>query len=270
MAIHKNLDTTNGIHIPYSYSYADATARGAATGFVAADLGKFARQTDNNSVWMLTATTPTWLQVSLVIGSGTATNTHILIADGTDWHNKAMSGDATITNAGVVTVTRLPFFIDYPAGSFDYPTSNPAPLDTDTGTNGTIKRQLFDDTTEEFVNGQFQVPTDVDTTGSVTFEAFGYASTADGNEIQLRFGHSAGGDSDTWDLAFTDEDSGDLVTDSTQDDLDYFTWTETLTNLGWAANDQVRFQLSRVAISDGTPVSGDWGLTHFRIRIPRT
>jgi len=128
----------------------------------------------------------------------------------------------------------------------------------------------MDDTTEEFVISKFQVPHNLDTSGTVTFEAYGYATTADGNEIQLRFGHSAGGDSDTWDLAFTDEDSGDLTTDGTQDDLDHFTWTETVSNLGWSANDQVRFQVSRVAIDDGTPLSGDWGLTHFRIRIPRT
>lgn len=48
------------IHIPYNWSYADAAARTAASGFVAGDVGKFARQTDDNSIWMLTATTPTW------------------------------------------------------------------------------------------------------------------------------------------------------------------------------------------------------------------
>ena len=157
----------------------------------------------------------------------------------------------------------------YAAGSFDYPAANPAPLDTDTGTNGTIKRHLFDDSTEEFVLGQFKVPDNIDTGGTVTFKVYGYAVTADGNELQLRFGHSAGGDSDTWDAAFTDEDSGDLVTDGTQDDLDYFTWTETVSNLGWSANDFCRFQLSRIAIDDGTPVSGDYGVTYFEINIPR-
>tara|TARA_R100001163_G_C5065566_1_gene203556 strand:- start:312 stop:1064 length:753 start_codon:yes stop_codon:yes gene_type:complete len=32
------------------------------------------------------------------------TDTHVLIADGTDFHNKAVSGDITITNAGVTTI----------------------------------------------------------------------------------------------------------------------------------------------------------------------
>ena len=48
------------IHRPYNFSYANAAARTGATGFIAADVGKFARQVDDNSIWMLTATTPTW------------------------------------------------------------------------------------------------------------------------------------------------------------------------------------------------------------------
>lgn len=43
------------------------------------------------------------------------TDTHILIADGTDFHNKAVSGDITITNAGVVSIsasTDLPDGVD--------------------------------------------------------------------------------------------------------------------------------------------------------------
>lgn len=63
MASHKGLTGTD-IHVPYTYVYANATARNAATGFVSADVGKLARQTDDNSLWILTATTPTWVQVS--------------------------------------------------------------------------------------------------------------------------------------------------------------------------------------------------------------
>jgi hypothetical protein len=54
---------TDTIHIPYAWSYADATARAAATGFSSADLGKLARQSDNNTLWMLTVVTPVWVQV---------------------------------------------------------------------------------------------------------------------------------------------------------------------------------------------------------------
>ena len=54
----------NGIHISYSFEYDDATARAAATGLALTDVGKFARQLDNNTIWMLTSITPTWISVS--------------------------------------------------------------------------------------------------------------------------------------------------------------------------------------------------------------
>lgn len=62
------------IHRPYAAVYADSTERLAATGFVRAlgggtvafaaeDLYKTVLQEDDNSVWVLTAITPTWVQV---------------------------------------------------------------------------------------------------------------------------------------------------------------------------------------------------------------
>lgn len=43
-------------------------------------------------------------KVSFVDDSLAATDGHILIADGSDYHNKEVSGDVTISNAGVVTI----------------------------------------------------------------------------------------------------------------------------------------------------------------------
>jgi hypothetical protein len=51
------------IHVVYNYSYASAAARTGASGFTSDDIGKIARQTDNNTFWILTATTPTWAQI---------------------------------------------------------------------------------------------------------------------------------------------------------------------------------------------------------------
>lgn len=48
--------------VPYRYTYANAAARTSATGFVAADVGSWAVQLDDGTVWELTATTPTWAQ----------------------------------------------------------------------------------------------------------------------------------------------------------------------------------------------------------------
>jgi hypothetical protein len=98
---HAALTSTN-IHRPYTWEYADSTARLAAAGFVAGDVGKFARQLNDNSFWLLTAVTPTWSAVGAVpmvdtkanILASTATNgkvgfstdtLELFIADGSVW-----------------------------------------------------------------------------------------------------------------------------------------------------------------------------------------
>jgi hypothetical protein len=72
MAYHHE-KTGADVHVPYAWTYADAAARTGATGFVAGDVGKLARQTDTNTLWMLTATTPTWVQIGGAGVTGTIT-----------------------------------------------------------------------------------------------------------------------------------------------------------------------------------------------------
>jgi hypothetical protein len=113
--LHKNI-AAGSIHVPYNWSYANAAARTGATGFVAGDLGTLARQTDNDSLWMLTATTPTWVQVGvsstftsgaagLAPASGGGTSNY-LRADGT-WAAPSGGGggsvpDFLLQNAGII------------------------------------------------------------------------------------------------------------------------------------------------------------------------
>jgi hypothetical protein len=59
MSFH-SAETIGSIHVTHNWEYANITARQAATGFVSADLYKFAVQLDDKTIWMLTATTPTW------------------------------------------------------------------------------------------------------------------------------------------------------------------------------------------------------------------
>ena len=192
------------------------------------------------------------------------------LADADLLHVSVSAVDKKITKAnaflGLGSTEHNPSF---PAGSFDYPASDPAPLDTDTGTNGTIKRQLFDDTTDESVIGQFKVPSDLDTSGTVTFRMYGYASTAAADDVVFIFSHSAISDSDSWDTAFTDESSGAKTCDADQDNIDIFTWTETVSNLGWSANDFCRFKLTRDADNGSDDLTGDYGVILFEIDIPR-
>jgi hypothetical protein len=90
MTLHKNIGPGN-IHVVYQWTYADATARGAATGFTSDDVGKIALQSDNTTLWLLTETTPTWVQLTGAGSTGTtvdsvngATGTVVLDPDDLD------------------------------------------------------------------------------------------------------------------------------------------------------------------------------------------
>ena len=70
MAYHRD-EQPGSNHVPYNFTYADAAAREAATDVTAADLGKLARQLDDDTLWMLVDESPvTWTQVGGVGISG--------------------------------------------------------------------------------------------------------------------------------------------------------------------------------------------------------
>jgi len=160
---------------------------------------------------------------------------------------------------------------DFPAGSWDYPYSNPAPLDTDSGINfgGSIKRHLFDDTAEEFVVNQIKLPADMDPKGIAYFEAYGYPVTAAASGISLKFYHSAVGDKENWDNGYMSLTRNFTCNGIGQDFLDHFTWSTEVSGLGWGSDDQVRIKLSRDAGNTLDTLIGDWGLTHFRLKVSR-
>ncbi len=89
---HRDLDPSN-LHKVCDYEYADATARNAATGFTADDVKKFALQLDDFSVWILTAVTPTWAQIS---GTDTDEKVKSDSADPTAGYLDAKVDDSTI------------------------------------------------------------------------------------------------------------------------------------------------------------------------------
>lgn len=149
--------------------------------------------------------------------------------------------------------------------------TNIAPLELLQGTNVKVFVRAFDDSTEEYVNGKIQVPGDVDTSGTVTFRAYVMAKTAAASKnVALTFGHLALNDSEDFDPTspYTDEDSGDKAIDATQDDITEITWSETISNLGWAANDLVLFRVSRPNAS-ANDLAGDMYMFSFTIEVPR-
>lgn len=137
---------------------------------------------------------------------------------------------------------------------------------------GTIEGlvRAFDDTTQEYCQDTFSVPGDIDTSGTVTFEIYGKrASGTSAANIYLDFDHRAVADSEAWDGSYTTESSGAQAVDTTAGDIDRITWTETVTNLGWTANELVEFRLSRDSADAGDTLSGDYYIRNLRILIPR-
>lgn len=95
-------------HAAHSYEYANAGARTGATGFVAADVGKLALQTDTNALWILTATTPTWVAVAGsgsgdVVGPASAVDSQIAVFD-TTTGKLLKDGGKTVAQLGALAV----------------------------------------------------------------------------------------------------------------------------------------------------------------------
>lgn len=66
-------------HAAHNWEYANAAARTAATDFTSGDVGKLARQLDDNTLWMLTATTPTWVAIGSGASSSSGLENHFLL-----------------------------------------------------------------------------------------------------------------------------------------------------------------------------------------------
>ncbi|TPV96179.1 MAG: hypothetical protein B7733_06105, partial [Myxococcales bacterium FL481] len=105
-AKHSAQTPDEGIHVAYAWTFADASARGAGTPtagpatIVAGDVGKLARQLDDNSLHLLTGVGPlTWTAVGLthdqVHALGGPDHTASTLAQ-----LNALISDATLDDAG--------------------------------------------------------------------------------------------------------------------------------------------------------------------------
>jgi len=64
MTIRHSQISLGQLHVPYNFEYTDESARLAATDFLVTDIGKLARQLNNNSLWMLINNSPAaWVAV---------------------------------------------------------------------------------------------------------------------------------------------------------------------------------------------------------------
>ena len=79
--LHRNAEITE-LHRIQSLEYANAAARTGATGLTSDDVGRVARQTDDDSFWLLTDDSPlTWLEIG---GGGGATDIKSFLTWGDD------------------------------------------------------------------------------------------------------------------------------------------------------------------------------------------
>ncbi len=109
MGLHKNLTSTE-LHVLHAFTYTNATAREAATGFVAGDIGKVALQSDNLSFWILTSTTPTWSELTKTAATSVAGRIVVGKSGAVDFTNikdavaQAVTNGASLTNPYIVLV----------------------------------------------------------------------------------------------------------------------------------------------------------------------
>jgi hypothetical protein len=100
MGLHKN-STGNDIHVIYAFTYVSSVARNAATGLIAADIGKVARQLSDETFWILVDNSPlTWSQISVSSGAGTVSNNDLLLETDIPTPNNTYSN---ILSGGKVT-----------------------------------------------------------------------------------------------------------------------------------------------------------------------
>jgi len=157
-----------------------------------------------------------------------------------------------------------------------FPATSLAPLNANAPTYEVVTTtsivqtvSAYDDTTQEYLNGKFKVPTNVDTSGTATFKVFGHSKTAAASKnVAFDFDHAAvANDEDLDSASYTTEASGDKATINNQNDEEIHSWTETLSNLGWVAGEIVYFRISRKA-AGANNLTGDWYLHQFDIAIP--
>jgi hypothetical protein len=206
---------------------------------------------------------------AVICGGTTSTAALQSIASvGTSGHVLTSAGAGALPAFAAVATPKREVFFD--AAALQALETNFAPLEQLSGTTVKTMVRAYDDTTEEYANGKFQVPGDINTGGTVTLRAYVMAKTAAASKnVGLTFGHYAANNSEDFDGSYTEEDSGAFAIDATQDDLTEATWTETVSNLGWAANDLVYFRLSRdTGVADD--LTGDMYLHSFTIEIPRS
>lgn len=228
-----------------------------------------------NTVLAMGASDPAWSTMAALLNTILTTRGDLLyrssgdsarIAKGSQYQALMMGADDPAWS--FITSTRI---LTIPAAAFNLDAANPPEKYLLDGTNQEIDTLGFDDTIEETAQAPaVTIPADIDSTGTVTFALTGWAKTAAASKnVQFRVKHlvlsSGAGSVDT--SYSTAKDSGDLACDANQERPVIYTWTETVSNLGWSAGKRVRLAISRIA-AGSDELSGDFLVESFEVRVP--
>ena len=143
------------------------------------------------------------------------------------------------------------------------------PIIKDAGTNIDQLTGDFDDSTDECRTVTFDIGPDINTSGTVTFKVEWYSAAATSGNLIFDFRHNSGvAEGVDPDQTLTTESSAADATQGTAGQKTSTVWTETVSNLSWAAGDTVDGVLCRDANNGSDNLSGDAKVKLFFIGIP--
>ena len=145
------------------------------------------------------------------------------------------------------------------------------PLAKDAGTNVDMLPVDFDQSTDECRTATFLVPPDITSGGTVTFTVVWYSASVTTNNVIWDFRHNSGvAEGVDPDATLTTVAAAADAVAGTAGQITVTTWTETQTNLAWAASDSVVGVVCRDANNESDNFAADARAILFGIRIPRS
>lgn len=136
-------------------------------------------------------------------------------------------------------------------------TSTVAPVYFSDGTTIDALGAAYADDLDECRCVNTKVPSDITSGSTVTFRKVWYSEGATSGNIIWDVRHNARSEGEDWDASLTTETAAADATQGTVDQETHTTWTETLSNLGWAANDDLQACFCRDADNGSDTLSGD-------------
>jgi hypothetical protein len=145
------------------------------------------------------------------------------------------------------------------------------PISKFTGTNVDILTCSFDDTTDEGRKTTIRVPTEINTSGTVTFGIVWFSRTATtGNAVwDMRY-QQTGTSGESWDQALITKPFAPSAVQGTTNQMSIATTNVTVSTLGWAPGDMIDLMWLRDANNGLDTLVGDAEVRNVYVLVPLT